>query len=212
MTTIGPTERPRGEVRPIQIVVEHRGSEEDPVHRFLRPRTVGPLMRCEPLHPAPGRWVLRADHFGQRENRPTRHHGLRRGVFDVLLTHFYPGVPPARGSSGKGNAAASTERIEYPTALNGERREKPLAEIGRQGTGMQPGHIDSHRYLASIHRPLAEASLRAYLPLFKADAPRFGVLRPDRVNQLSAWLLRYHLIKRAISPARYATDAFLPSP
>jgi NitT/TauT family transport system substrate-binding protein/putative hydroxymethylpyrimidine transport system substrate-binding protein len=62
----------------------------------------------------------------------------------------------------------------------------------------------------SIQRPLADASLRAYLPLFKADAPRFGVLRPDRVNQLSGWLLRYHLIKRAISPARFASDAFLP--
>ena len=63
----------------------------------------------------------------------------------------------------------------------------------------------------SLKRQLAEASLRAYLPLFKGDAPSYGVLRSDRVSQLSAWLLRYHLIKRAISPARYATDAFLPS-
>jgi ABC-type nitrate/sulfonate/bicarbonate transport system substrate-binding protein len=62
----------------------------------------------------------------------------------------------------------------------------------------------------SIQRPLADASLRAYLPLFKADASRFGVLRPDRVSELSAWLLRYHLIKRAISPTRYANEAFLP--
>jgi len=64
----------------------------------------------------------------------------------------------------------------------------------------------------SLQRGPAEASLRAYLPLFQADAPSYGLLRQDRLQQLSAWLLRYRLIKRAISPSRYATNALLPSP
>jgi putative hydroxymethylpyrimidine transport system substrate-binding protein len=62
----------------------------------------------------------------------------------------------------------------------------------------------------SLQRRLAEASLQAYLPIFAADAQSYGAVRPDRVRQLSAWLLRYRLIRRAISPSRYATDAFLP--
>jgi ABC-type nitrate/sulfonate/bicarbonate transport system substrate-binding protein len=63
----------------------------------------------------------------------------------------------------------------------------------------------------SLQRRLAQASLHAYLPLFKADAPSYGVLRPDRLNRLSAWMLRYRLIKKAIPPSRYGTNAFLPS-
>jgi putative hydroxymethylpyrimidine transport system substrate-binding protein len=63
----------------------------------------------------------------------------------------------------------------------------------------------------SLQRPLAQASLQAYLPLFKGEAKSYGVLRSDRLGQLSAWLLRYRLIKRAISPSRYGTNAFVPS-
>ncbi|MBO0682882.1 MAG: ABC transporter substrate-binding protein [Candidatus Dormibacteraeota bacterium] len=63
----------------------------------------------------------------------------------------------------------------------------------------------------SLQRTFTTASLQAYLPLFQADAPAFGVLRADRVQQLSSWLLRHRLIKHAISPSRYGTDQFLPA-
>src|SRR5207237_1861066 len=63
----------------------------------------------------------------------------------------------------------------------------------------------------SLQRRLTQASLQAYLPLFEGDAPSYGLLRPARVNQLSAWLLRYRLIRKAITPSRYGTNAFLPS-
>ena len=63
----------------------------------------------------------------------------------------------------------------------------------------------------SLQRPLVQASLQAYLPLFQADAKSYGVLRSDRLEQLSTWMLRYRLIKRAISPSRYGTNAFVPS-
>jgi putative hydroxymethylpyrimidine transport system substrate-binding protein len=62
----------------------------------------------------------------------------------------------------------------------------------------------------SIKRKFAAASLKAYLPLFKADASRFGSIRASRIQQLSSWLESYKLIKKPISPARYATNAFLP--
>lgn len=63
----------------------------------------------------------------------------------------------------------------------------------------------------SLQRTFTTASLQAYLPLFQADAPALGMLRADRVQQLSSWLLRHRLIKHAISPSRYGTDRFLPA-
>jgi ABC-type nitrate/sulfonate/bicarbonate transport system substrate-binding protein len=63
----------------------------------------------------------------------------------------------------------------------------------------------------SLQRRLSQASLQAYLPLFRGDAPSYGALRSDRLRDLSAWMLRYRLIKKAISPTRYGTNAFLPS-
>ncbi len=62
----------------------------------------------------------------------------------------------------------------------------------------------------AIKRTFAAASLRAYLPLFKANEPRYGVLRTAKLRELSAWLVEYKLIARPISPARYGTNAFLP--
>lgn len=62
----------------------------------------------------------------------------------------------------------------------------------------------------SLKQKFTSASLKAFLPLFKADAPRFGILRAERIKQLSAWLLKYKLIKQPITPNRYGTDAFLP--
>jgi NitT/TauT family transport system substrate-binding protein/putative hydroxymethylpyrimidine transport system substrate-binding protein len=84
--------------------------------------------------------------------------------------------------------------------------------------GYQDTLADPHRSLEdllsrnpSLRRPLALASLQAYLPLFKDDATSFGELRPDRVRQLSAWMVRYRLIRHAIAPSRYGTNAFVPS-
>jgi ABC-type nitrate/sulfonate/bicarbonate transport system substrate-binding protein len=69
---------------------------------------------------------------------------------------------------------------------------------------------DLLRMNKSLKRKVTEASLMAYQPLFKADAARYGELRPDRVAALAKWLLQYKLIKRDIAPARYGTNEFLP--
>ncbi|HVW18063.1 MAG TPA: ABC transporter substrate-binding protein, partial [Solirubrobacteraceae bacterium] len=63
----------------------------------------------------------------------------------------------------------------------------------------------------ALGRTLTQASLRAYLPLFRGDAPRFGVLRASRVRALSRWLVANGLIRRPIAASRYATDRFVPA-
>jgi putative hydroxymethylpyrimidine transport system substrate-binding protein len=62
----------------------------------------------------------------------------------------------------------------------------------------------------SIQRKLARASLAAYLPVFDAGGVPDGKLVSSRVAALSGWLVRNHLIARAVSVARYGTNAFLP--
>ena len=62
----------------------------------------------------------------------------------------------------------------------------------------------------SIQRKLARASLTAYLPVFDAGGVPDGKLVGSRVAALSRWLVRNHLIARAVSVARYGTNAFLP--
>src|SRR5205823_2494108 len=52
---------------------------------------------------------------------------------------------------------------------------------------------DLLRQNPSLQSRFTQASLQAYLPLFKGDASSYGVLRSDRVSELSAWLLRYRL-------------------
>lgn len=58
---------------------------------------------------------------------------------------------------------------------------------------------------------LTRASLSTYLPLFVAGGVPFGTLRPERIRALSAWMVAHRLMPRAVSPARYGTDALLPA-
>ncbi len=58
---------------------------------------------------------------------------------------------------------------------------------------------------------LTRASLGTYLPLFVAGGVPFGTLRPERIRALSTWMVAHRLMPRAVSPARYGTDALLPA-
>lgn len=62
-----------------------------------------------------------------------------------------------------------------------------------------------------LARRFTQASLSAYLPLF-TDSGRvpFGTLQAKNIAALSTWMLAHKLISRPITPARYATNAFLP--
>jgi ABC-type nitrate/sulfonate/bicarbonate transport system substrate-binding protein len=62
----------------------------------------------------------------------------------------------------------------------------------------------------SIEPKLARASLAAYLPIFDAGGVPDGTLVPAKIAALSSWLVRHHLIRAAISPERFGTNAFLP--
>jgi putative hydroxymethylpyrimidine transport system substrate-binding protein len=62
----------------------------------------------------------------------------------------------------------------------------------------------------ALKRPLTTAVLHAYLPLFQAREPRYGVLDSTRLAALSTFLLKNGLIHHAISPARFGTNRFLP--
>jgi ABC-type nitrate/sulfonate/bicarbonate transport system substrate-binding protein len=64
-----------------------------------------------------------------------------------------------------------------------------------------------------LQRRFTKTSLQAYLPLFD-DSGRvpFGELEPKNVAALSDWMVTHHLMKHPISPARYGTNRFLPSP
>jgi ABC-type nitrate/sulfonate/bicarbonate transport system substrate-binding protein len=63
-----------------------------------------------------------------------------------------------------------------------------------------------------VERKFTQASLNAYLPLF-ADAGRvaFGALQAANITALSSWMVAHRLIRRPFSPARYGTNAFLPT-
>jgi putative hydroxymethylpyrimidine transport system substrate-binding protein len=62
----------------------------------------------------------------------------------------------------------------------------------------------------AVGKRLAQASLRAYLPIFDAGGVPYGTLVGSRVAALESWLLAHRLISRPLSVARYATNAFLP--
>jgi hypothetical protein len=62
----------------------------------------------------------------------------------------------------------------------------------------------------SIEPKLAQASLAAYLPIFDAGGVPDGTLVPAKISALSSWLVHHHLIRAAISPERFGTNAFLP--
>jgi ABC-type nitrate/sulfonate/bicarbonate transport system substrate-binding protein len=64
----------------------------------------------------------------------------------------------------------------------------------------------------TLQRKLAQASLKAYMPLFDNNgAVPYGTLQTSKVSALSTWLLANKLIHKAISPSRYGTNAFLPA-
>jgi putative hydroxymethylpyrimidine transport system substrate-binding protein len=62
----------------------------------------------------------------------------------------------------------------------------------------------------ALRRPLARAQLEAYRGLFRAGAPRFGALAPERLEALSAFLIETGLLGAPVAPERLATEAFLP--
>jgi putative hydroxymethylpyrimidine transport system substrate-binding protein len=62
----------------------------------------------------------------------------------------------------------------------------------------------------SIEPNLAQASLAAYLPIFDAGGVPDGTLVPAKIAALSSWLVHHHLIRAAISPERFGTNAFVP--
>jgi NitT/TauT family transport system substrate-binding protein/putative hydroxymethylpyrimidine transport system substrate-binding protein len=65
--------------------------------------------------------------------------------------------------------------------------------------------------IPTLPRRLTAASLGVYLPLFAdGHAPAFGTLRSAAVAAMSSWMLGAGLIKTAIAPTRYGTNAFVP--
>lgn len=85
---------------------------------------------------------------------------------------------------------------------------------GYEDTIRDPGRSldDLLRLNPTIQRRLAQASLKAYLPLFN-DSGRvpFGTLQPRNEAALSAWMVAHKLISKPIAPQRYGTSYFLPS-
>lgn len=63
----------------------------------------------------------------------------------------------------------------------------------------------------SLPRKLTRASLQTYLPLFaNSGKTPFGRLDAEHVSAMSRWMLASGLIRAAIDPRRYGTNAFLP--
>jgi len=62
-----------------------------------------------------------------------------------------------------------------------------------------------------LKRVLTRAQLDQYLPLFRAAAPRYGLIDGAAVRNLSTFLRRNGLIRAAIDPARYGTNRFVPA-
>ena len=60
-----------------------------------------------------------------------------------------------------------------------------------------------------INEALAMASLHAYMPLFKGEAPRYGLLQPQRVEELSEFMLEHELADQPFAPGRYGTNEFV---
>jgi putative hydroxymethylpyrimidine transport system substrate-binding protein len=104
------------------------------------------------------------------------------------------------------------------TALIGAHPELVRDFVAATAHGYQDTVRDPQRSLddllhlnPALQRGFTAASLKAYLPLFTdAGAVPFGVLRSANIVALSNWMLQHGLIRRAISPTRYGTNAFLP--
>lgn len=60
-----------------------------------------------------------------------------------------------------------------------------------------------------VEEGLATASLHAYMPLFRGEARRYGLFQPEKIAELSEFMLEHELSKQPIEPARYATNEFV---
>jgi NitT/TauT family transport system substrate-binding protein/putative hydroxymethylpyrimidine transport system substrate-binding protein len=69
---------------------------------------------------------------------------------------------------------------------------------------------DFLRLNKSAQRKITAAQLKAYVPLFKGTAKRYGLLTSRDLTKLSAYLVRNKLIAHSISAGRYGTNAFVP--
>lgn len=63
----------------------------------------------------------------------------------------------------------------------------------------------------TLKRPLTQAVVDTYAPLWQGDAPAFGVIDTADVEALSTFLVDNALIEEPITPDRYGTNEFLPA-
>jgi putative hydroxymethylpyrimidine transport system substrate-binding protein len=80
------------------------------------------------------------------------------------------------------------------------------SEQGYEDTVRVPGRStgDLLRLNPGLDRRFTRASMAAYLPLFnEGNRVPIGTLQPERIEALSAWMLRNGLIHAPIAPARY---------
>jgi ABC-type nitrate/sulfonate/bicarbonate transport system substrate-binding protein len=85
---------------------------------------------------------------------------------------------------------------------------------GYQDTIRDPSRSlnDLIRLNPSVQREFAQASLRAYLPLFNNSGKvPFGTLQPHNIAALSRWMVAHRLISKPVRPQRYGTSYFLSS-
>jgi ABC-type nitrate/sulfonate/bicarbonate transport system substrate-binding protein len=69
---------------------------------------------------------------------------------------------------------------------------------------------DFLRLNKSARRAITQAQLKAFLPLFKGSARRYGLLSQGDLTKLSAYLVRNTLTKKPIAASRYGTNQFVP--
>lgn len=83
--------------------------------------------------------------------------------------------------------------------------------------GYEDTLADPQRSLAELQaanptlpHKLTAASLKVYLPLFKAGGVPFGTLQAANVQAMSAWMVSSGLLHSPIGSRRYGTNEFLP--
>lgn len=62
----------------------------------------------------------------------------------------------------------------------------------------------------ALKRDVEQRVLETYIPLFTADAPAFGVMSAQALEELSDFLVENGLIDEPITPDRYGTNEFVP--
>ncbi|MCD6727760.1 MAG: ABC transporter substrate-binding protein [Solirubrobacteraceae bacterium] len=75
----------------------------------------------------------------------------------------------------------------------------------------QQGLTDLLAENKTLKKGITQAQLDAYMPLFKADAPGYGVIESAEIAKLSEFLVAAKLIKQPIAPERFGTNELLPS-